>query len=69
MKKNESGKKISSINEIFNPPKEENLMKYPDIQSSKRKKDKIAFLELLNTKFNGIGLEDYREYDFKNIGE
>jgi len=66
VKKIESGKKFSSIDEIINLFTDENLIKNQDNQSLKREKDKIAFLDLLNTKFDGVGLEDYREYDFEN---
>lgn len=69
MKKIESRTNISSRDEIKNLFKEENLIKNQDNQSLKREKEKIAFLDLLNTKFAGVGMEDYQEYNFEDIGK
>ena len=46
-----------------------NLMKNQDKRSIKTKEENIAFLDLLNTKFDGIALEDYQEYNFEDNGE
>ncbi len=63
------GRRVSLEEAIKYLFEKENLMKNQDNQSLKREKDKIAFLDLLNQKFDGILQEDYQEYDFEDNGE
>lgn len=63
------GRRVSLEEAIKYLFEKDNIMKNQDNQSLKKKKDKIAFLDLLNTKFDGIAPEDYQEYDFEDIGK
>ena len=61
------GRRVSLEEAIKYLFEKDNIMKNQDNQSLKE--DKIAFLDLLNTKFDGIAPEDYQEYDFEDNGE
>jgi len=63
------GRRVSLEEAIKYLFEKENLLKTQENQSIKAKKDKIAFLDLLNTKFDGIAPEDYQEYNFEDNGE
>jgi len=58
------GRRVSIEDAIKYLFENEKKIKNQDNQSLKREKDKIAFLDLLNQKFDGITLEDYQEYNF-----
>ena len=61
------GRRVSLEEAIKYLFEKDNIMKDQDNQSLKKKK--IAFLDLLNTKFDGIAPEDYQEYNFEDNGE
>ena len=62
------GRRVSLEEAIKYLFEKENIEKNQDNHTMKTNKDQIAFLDLLNTKFDGITPEDYREYDFEELG-
>jgi hypothetical protein len=63
------GRRVSLEEAIKYLFEKENLQENQNNHTMKTNKDKIAFLALLNTKFDGITLEDYKEYDFEEHRE